>query len=71
MGRRRRRRREDETTAQLILENAHHGKFVATTTLSGLQTVQQPHLNTQKTQIYHLNVCYQITLHIRIGSTFV
>ena len=52
--RRRRRRREDRTTAQLILENIKCGKSVATTTLSGLQTVQQPHLHTQMTNIFHI-----------------
>ena len=49
------------TTAQLILENSYRGHFVATTTLSFVQTVQQPHLHTQITKINHINTCSQFT----------
>ena len=59
--RRRRRRREDRTTAQLILQNGNRGQFVATTTLSDLQTVQQPHLHAQMTKINQMNICAQFT----------
>ena len=57
----RRRRREDRTTAQLILENSNRGKSVATTTLSGLQTGQQPHLHIQISKINSMNMCSQFT----------
>ena len=57
----RRRRREDRTTAQLILENSNRGKSVATTTLSGLQTGQQPHLHIQTTKINYINMYFQFT----------
>ena len=59
--RRRRRRREDRTTAQLILETSNRGKSVSTTTLSFVQTVQQPHFHTQITKINHINLCSQFT----------
>ena len=49
------------TTAQLILENSYSGHFVATTTLSFVQTVQQPHLHTQITKINHMNTFSQFT----------
>ena len=45
------------TTAQLILENSYRGHFVATTTLSFVQTVQQPHLQVQRTKHDHMITC--------------
>ena len=44
-----------------MLENCNNGKFVATTTLSGLQTVHAPHLSIQTTQINDMIIFSQIT----------
>ena len=47
------------TTAQLILENSYRGHFVATTTLSFVQTIQQPHFHAQMNEIIHIKMCFQ------------